>query len=358
MHKTLICAAVVSMLASSAMAQSPAFYPKDYDKTIEAAKSEGKVVLYSPLSTTDIQPLITDFQTLYPGVTVEAVDLNTNVLYNRFISEVAADSASADVVWSSASDLQAKLVDDGYAEAYKSPEEANLPKWAVWDKGGFGTTFEPFLSIFNKSHVTTPPESHAAIAKLISEDQQFVGKVATYNIETSGVGFYGISRDSEQGDKFQGLAEALGKVKVRFYSSNGEMIESVASGENLFAYNLPGFFAQRATKNPSIGVIYPKDFLTIGTRVAFLSAKAQHPNAGRLFLDYLLSQRGQQVIANLGFFSLRDDVDGEAGAKALRARFGDALVEPEVGPELLKYLDPAKRTEFLGSWKKNTQGTN
>ena len=60
-----------------------------------------------------VRPLIKDFESLY-GVKVEYNDMNSTELYNRFISESAGEQHSADVLWSSAMDLQVKLVNDGY----------------------------------------------------------------------------------------------------------------------------------------------------------------------------------------------------------------------------------------------------
>src|SRR5574338_76471 len=96
-------------LAVSAQ-QVPAGYPGDYAKIIEAAKQEGKVVVYGATDAAAANPLIKDFEAMYPGVKVEYNDMNTTELYNRLISEKAAGAGSADVTWSSAMDLQVKLV--------------------------------------------------------------------------------------------------------------------------------------------------------------------------------------------------------------------------------------------------------
>src|SRR5207244_3916017 len=100
----------------------PAGYPADYAQTIAAANKEGKVVIYSALDTKAAQPLVKDFQALFPGIKVEYNDMNSTEMYNRFIAEVASGQGSADVMWSSAMDLQVKLVDDGQALTYASPE--------------------------------------------------------------------------------------------------------------------------------------------------------------------------------------------------------------------------------------------
>ncbi len=123
------------LLSSSAMAALPQGYPADYQKVVDAATKEGKVVIYSTTDTKAAGPLIQGFEAAYPGIKVEYNDMNSTELYNRYISEQAAGGSSGDVVWSSSMDTALKLAVD-YARDYKSPEQGQLPKWAVWkDKG-------------------------------------------------------------------------------------------------------------------------------------------------------------------------------------------------------------------------------
>ena len=188
--KTLAIA--IAAVSVTAFAQVPAGYPADYAKIVAGAKAEGKVVIYSALDTKAAAPLVKDFNAVYPDVKVEYNDMNSTELYNRFIAEVASGQGGADVMWSSAMDLQVKLVDDGQAMTYASPEVVKLPKWAVYKNQAYGTTYEPAVFIYNKRLVTGAeiPQDHASFAKVIeSNTAKFKGKVTTYDIEKSGVGF-------------------------------------------------------------------------------------------------------------------------------------------------------------------------
>ena len=128
-----VALATLLALAFPTLGQNvPAGYPADYAQTIAAAKKEGKVVVYSALDTKAAQPLIKDFNALYPDIKVEYNDMNSTEMYNRFIAESASGQGGADVMWSSAMDLQVKLVDDGQAMTYVSPEASKLPSWAVY----------------------------------------------------------------------------------------------------------------------------------------------------------------------------------------------------------------------------------
>jgi iron(III) transport system substrate-binding protein len=82
----------------------------------------------------------------------------------------------------------------------------------------------------------------------------------------------------------------------------------------------------------------------------FISSKAAHPNAARLWVDYLLSKRGQQMVAKSDLGSLRADVDDGMTPSALGKRLGPAVKPIAVGAGLLAHLEPAKRQAFLARW--------
>ena len=353
--KSLIAAALTSA-SFCALAQVPAGYPADYSKIIDAAKKEGKVVIYSATDTKAIEPLIKDFKTMYPELQIEYNDMNSTEVYNRYISEMAAGGNSADLMWSSAMDLQTKLVSDGYGLQYVSPETSGIPTWAVWNSSAYGTTFEPAVFVYNKRLVSADevPKTHAEFAKLINTKlDKFKNKVTTYDIEKSGVGFMFITQDSRENKDFWELAKAFGAASVRVQSSTGTMLERISSGENLLGYNILGSYALvRAAKDPSIGVQLPKDYTLVLSRVMFISKAAKHPNAAKLWLDYTLSKRGQTMIANEAkLYAIRGDVKGETTSSDLAKQIGVGLKPLPVNPMLLQYLDQTKRLAFLKQWK-------
>ncbi|TFW09280.1 ABC transporter substrate-binding protein [Oxalobacteraceae bacterium OM1] len=356
---SLACAGAFAV-AGMAQAQVPAGYPADYAKVVDGAKKEGKVVVYSTTDTKAAESLIKDFNALYPDVKVEYNDMNSTEVYNRYISEVAAGGATADVLWSSAMDLQIKLVSDGYGLQYKSPEAAALPNWAVMNNTAYGTTFEPVVFVYNKRQVTGDeiPQTHADFAKLLTtKTDKYQGKVITYDIEKSGVGFMFVTNDARINDKFWDLVKALGAVNVRVQSSTGTMLERLSSGENLLGYNIIGSYALvRAKKDPNLGVVIPKDYTQVLSRVQFISKSTKHPNAAKLWVDYLMSKRGQTIVANdAKLFALRNDVTGETTSAELSKEIGKGLQPLHVDASQLQYLDQKKRLDFMKQWKDATK---
>ena len=347
------------LAAPWAMAQAPAGYPATYGKTIEAAKKEGRLVIYATTDTKLAGALVKDFKALYPGIQVEYNDMNSSEMYSRFVSEMAAGGASADLLWNSSMDLQMKLVSEGYAMTYKSPEASSVPAWANYQDTAFGTTFEPAVIVYNKRLVPAAevPSSHAALlAQLTSKADKYKNKVTTYDIEKSGVGYLLTTTDSVQNKQFWELAGALGKAGMRVQSSNGTIMERISSGEQLIGYNILGSYAlARAKQDPSLGYAIPSDYVLVLSRVASISKSARNPNAAKLWLDYMLSKRGQTLIANEAqLFSIRSDVTGEGTAADLSRKYGATLKPIPVHPSILSSLEQNARLAFIKRWKEAT----
>jgi len=92
--------------------------------------------------------------------------------------------------------------------------------------------------------------------------------------------------------------------------------------------------------------------------VMFAAKGAKNPNAAKLWLDYILSKRGQTIVANqaeLG--SIRADVEGDQTLAGLTKTLGATLRPIPVGPELLAYLDQTKRLDFIKQWQAAIKGT-
>jgi iron(III) transport system substrate-binding protein len=201
------------------------------------------------------------------------------------------------------------------------------------------------------------PHSHADLMKLVStKADKYQGKITTYDIEKAGVGFTFITNDAIAYPQFWDFAKALGNTGLRVQSSTGTMLERISSGENLIGYNMLGSYAlTRSKKDPSIGISVPKDYTLVLSRVMFINKSAKDINAAKLWLDYVLSKRGQTVVANdAQLYAMRTDVKGETTAADLTAQLGSAIKPLAVGPQLLEYLDQKKRLSFIKQWKEAT----
>ena len=88
------------------------------------------------------------------------------------------------------------------------------------------------------------------------------------------------------------------------------------------------------------------------SRIAFISKTARNPNSAKLFLDYILSKRGQSVMSEKSLvYSIRSDVTGNVTAAGLTKELGKALKPIEVNTDILAGLEQKKRLEFMKQWQ-------
>jgi iron(III) transport system substrate-binding protein len=258
-------------------------------------------------------------------------------------------------------DLQLKLVADGRALTYRSPESDKMPKWAVFEDHAWGTTFEPLVIAYNKRLLPADavPSSHGDLLRVLKDKPQLFagGKLTTYDPEKSGFAFMLMTHDEKYFPQFWELAAAFGRGTGRFYPSSGTMIERITSGEHLLGFNVIGsYVVLRQKKDPDLGLVYPSDYVLVMSRVAFIPKNAKRPNAGKLFLDYLISARAQKIMANQAtLFSLREDVEGPYSAAALGKELGPRLKPIPVDKGLLDALAPAKRLALLRKWQETAR---
>lgn len=342
---------IVSILASLAVpagmagAERPAGYPRSYDQLIASAQAERQVIVYANADTAEMAPVIIAFQRRYPGVTVRYADLGSNEMYRRFVSEARARKPSADLVWSSAMDQQVKLINDGFAQAYASPEKPALPASAVWKNMGFGITAEPIAYVYNKKAIPNPPRSRAALEALLRKDRRaLTGKVATFDPARSNTGYLYLTQDFAITGDTRSLVQAMADTRPVLSITTEPMLHGVAEGKLSIAYNVIGSYAlERARRDARIGVIFPQDYTIVMSRIAFIARQARHPAAAKLFLDFLLSREGQSLLARHSLWPVRTDIRSR--------RLPAAQARPvRVGPQLLVNLDRLKRQRFLREW--------
>src|SRR5262249_57106464 len=115
----------------------------------------------------------------------------------------------------------------------------------------------------------------------------------------------------------------------------------------------------RQKEAPDLGLVYPSDYVLVMSRVAFITANAKRPNAGKLFLDYLLSTRAQTIMANQAtLFALREDVEGPHSAGALSKELGARVRPIPADMNLVSALAPAKRLPLIRKWRGTTPGAS
>ncbi|WP_230635996.1 ABC transporter substrate-binding protein [Sphingomonas sp. Leaf4] len=356
MRKILLSLVIVAGVGVPAAAQQrPTGYPRSYDALIAAAKAEGGAIVYGNADTAELASVLAAFRSTYPGVRVRYADLNSIDIYRRLVIETRSGKRSADLVWSSAMDLQVKLINDGLAQAYASPEKPALPPTAVWKNMGYGVTAEPIGIVYNRRLIpdTKMPRSHAALTQLLrARAKLFTGRVTTFDPARSNVGYLYLTQDMAATRDTRDLLAAIAATKPVLAANTEPMLAAVAAGRQAIAYNVIGSYAlERAKSDRRIGVVFPSDYTLVTSRIAFVPRAARAPASAKLFLDFLLSRRGQSLLARASLWPVRTDVPAR--------RLPPAQARPiRVGPQLLVNLDRITRQRFLREWRRVLTGAS
>ncbi|GAA4250351.1 extracellular solute-binding protein [Azospirillum formosense] len=305
-----------------------------------------------------IEPLVLDFQQLHPDVTIDYKDMDTADLYAEAVAAPAkgATVETPDLLISSASDLQVKLVNDGYTQPHRSSLTDALPDWANWRDEAFGFTFEPAVIAYNRDLLPDAevPRTRPALIRLLRDDPaRFGRRVATYDTATSGIGYLLASHDALLFGQYWQLVAMMGNAQARLACCSGDILDMVERGEVLIAYNVLGSYARaRAAAGAPIGIVVPEDYTLVISRVAVIPRTAPRPQLAGAFIDYLLSPRGQEVVADRSaLYAISSGIKREASASGLRSSTAAPLHPIALSPALLVFLDRLKRERFLQQWQ-------
>mgnify|MGYP001268919350 CR=1 FL=1 len=294
------------------------------------------------------------FQRQRPDIGIIYEEWDSRPLYEGFL---AGDlDTPPDLLISSASDLQLKLANDGHALSHDSPFLDALPDWAHWRNEVFGFTFEPAVIIYNPRQLSPAevPRTHLTLAELLeTQTERFRGKIATYDIALSGVGYLLAAQDQTISSTFWRLTNAFGRVNAQFSGSSPAILNGVADGSLALGYNVLGSYAfARQAEGADIEIVVPDDYVLVLTRSMLIPRNAPDAELARAFVDFALSPAGQAVAAGpTALGSVVPDGDGDWTSEAISAR-GRGVIQPiPLGPSLLVALDTLRRQRFLDTWQ-------
>jgi iron(III) transport system substrate-binding protein len=273
----------------------------------EAAKAESKVVYYSSDDSAQFDKVRQAFMARYPGVDVGSQEGRGQDAREKVISEQVAKHVVADVVISGGNTM-ADLIDAGYLEPYQSPEVKNLVP-GIADKRGYANPrVVNVYGIVINTTLVPPPDEPKSWKELV--DPRYLAKMEAQDPRGSGGGMYILAGLLEKyGD---GFIQQLAQQKIFFGQNNGQLVTDLARGEHalLITSASGGPVASARKEGAPIKVIKPQDgviLIPIGMAVV---KNGPHPNAARLFIDWMLSEEGQAVVAQGG------DTPARAGVRA------------------------------------------
>ena len=275
----------------------------DREKVLAGAKKEGRLVLYTGMDVEEANQYAKEFTKKYSFIKPEVFRFSGEKVQTRFLTEHRANVHNADVFQTSIVQVY-QLKNAGLLAKYISEESAVYAE-GFKDPAGYWTAFYliPYVIGYN--------------TKLVSAKDAPSNYEDLLNPRWKGQ----IGLETEEYQWFYHLVQILGKEKGldymrRLAGQNLQMrkghtllAQLVAAGEMALAVVV---YSNRVERMKMSGA--PIDWVRFkGPTITAINAisipeRAPHPNAARLFVDFVLSREGQNLLRTLRRIPARPDV--------------------------------------------------
>ena len=262
---------------------------------VQAARKEGKVVWHTSLAIPSSTAISHYFQNKYKGIEVEVHRNGSQRVLQRFMQEATAGLKNADIVHTSDAGHFELLKDKGMLLKF-TPQGVTAFPDGFKDKAGFYYGMRATLSVMaHNPKIVAEKDAPQTWKDLLNP--KWSGKMVTAHPGYSGiimthvltlVNVYGW-------DYFRDLA----KNKLHIAQSANDPAGVVASGERPVGVNGAEYFYYKTLKqgNP-IKIIYPKEGVPLVVSPVAIAKDAPHPNAAKLFTEFIFSKESQQLLAD------------------------------------------------------------
>ena len=269
---------------------------------VERAKKEGTFMLYSSMNMPDVNQLFDGFRKKYPFIAPKAYTTRSAALLERVITEARAGKQFADVIQGNAFTLYL-LAKRGHTGAYVSAEAKSYPDSFRDPAGGW-------IAVYLQLNVL------AYNTKLVARSEAPKGYDDLLNPKWKGR----MGLDDKQYIWYDGLLKVMGRDKglaymkrlagqaINFRSGNTLLANLLAAGEFGILINArPESIDELQQKGAPVDWVAPRP-TTANVLPIAITKNAQHPNAGKLFMDYMLSEEGQKVLSSMSRTPVRPGI--------------------------------------------------
>lgn len=309
------------LLSAPLMAQSKPSWRAEWERVVEVARKEGKVVVYGPAGSEE-RVYLYAFQKAYPGIRVNYIPGRLSSLIPRLMAERRAGKYLADVmVGGTSTGLTFKR--SGIVEPIPPllvlPEVADLSAWfkkSLW----FADRERKYVSMWvgNVSRLITINTQLGKTDEFRSYwdllNPKWKGRIVAQDPTGPGGGdnyayFLYVHRDL--GPSY--LRRLFGEMDVTLSRDTRQIVDWLGQRKFAIALFATGLVDEAIRQGLPLEEIEPRDevmgIVGTGAASAVVLTPTPHPNASRVFLNWLLSREGQVAYQQAtGGNSLRVDI--------------------------------------------------
>ncbi|MDO4430671.1 MAG: ABC transporter substrate-binding protein [Lonepinella koalarum] len=265
------------------------------------AAANEKLIVYTSMKESLIGALKTKFAEKHPEVAMDYQSAGAGKLMAKIAAEKESGQIMADIIWTSEVPDFFKMKENGMLEPYISKEVDNIVNPIPNFDGSFTPIRLGTLGIaYNTRFVKTPPSEWSDILK-----KEYKGAFGIANPALSGTSYMSVAllKQTFGWEFFEKIKENKGKVG----KGSGQVVDDTASGDLLASLAVDYITNDKIKKGAQLKLAYPKEMLVIPSPAAIFKGSKNLP-AAQKFVDFLLSEDAQKIIAQEGTLPVRKGV--------------------------------------------------
>nr|WP_205297238.1 ABC transporter substrate-binding protein [Pantoea multigeneris] len=268
----------------------------------------GTLVVYTSQAPEIAQQTMDAFKAAYPNIKVEWTRNGTTQLMNVLHTEMLSGGAKADVLLVADAINLGSLKAEGQLYAYPDAPVSHInPSFYDKDKTWFGTKIIATVIAYNTEHAK-PVNSWKALA--VAENK---GQIAMPSPLYSGAALYKLHTDINTPAIGWNFYQQLAALGVAPQGGNGPAIKAVASGLDKYGIVTDADIILAKKKGSPIDLVYPQEGVSYVTEPVAILKSAHNLPAAKAFVNFLLSEKGQQLVVEQGNRPLDDRIPTPAG---------------------------------------------
>ena len=303
----------------------------EWKKVVDAAKKEGKVVVYNGAVGTPVLPKVAAAFEGKHGIRVELLEARASELRERIRTEQASGKVLGDVSHNGSTTTALQLAEGTFQPHGALPNDKRPVAPFAVDEHRIPIYVITYGILVNTDMVK-PADEPKTWQDLLNP--KWKGKILSDDMRALGGGavFFFVTTE-KYGKEYHEKLAAQGPHMNRELRGN---YPRIARGEYplYFPFTLPDMLD---LKGLPVKAIMPPEGSPYVRFDGAMFKGAPHPNAGRLFLDYLLSDEGQLLYGNLGFLPVVGGLESRITAEA----------RPIAQVKLLGTTDPKRQEDML-----------
>ena len=286
------------------------------DALVQAARKEGKVVWHTSLALASSTAISHYFRNKYKDIEVEVHRNGSQRVLQRFMQETSAGIKGADIIHTSDAGHFELLKDKNLLVKF-TPQAVTSFSDGFKDKAGFYYGMRATLSVMaHNPKIVSEKDAPKTWKDLLNP--KWNGKLVTAHPGYSGIIMtHVLALVNQYGwDYFRDLA----KNKLHLVQSANDPAGVVASGERPIGVNGAEYYYYKMLKqgNP-LKIVYPTDGVPLVVSPVAIAKDAPHPNAAKLFTEFIFSKESQQLLADKeGLYTGHPDVTYPADKPKLK----------------------------------------